>query len=187
MAEHRFVEILRRGKYLQLQLDDALVLTINAMLTGRFHWVEAETKKPEQLAMVLGFDDGHEPRYSDMRRMGRFHLTEADQVDAIPQLGEMGPDVMAIDEAQFMALIAKRRGQIKNTLTNQEFVAGIGNVYSDKILWEAKLHTHRKCNTMDDDDIHRLLEATRSVLERSSAAVSSIAQSEGIDRKEGMT
>ena len=45
---------------------------------------------------------------------------EADQVDAIPQLGEMGPDVMAIDEAQFMALIAKRRGQIKNTLTNQE-------------------------------------------------------------------
>jgi hypothetical protein len=40
---------------------------------------------------------------------------------------------------------------------------------------------------MDDDDIHRLLEATRSVLERSSAAVSSIAQSEGIDRKEGMT
>ena len=181
---HRFVEIQRHGKYLQLRLDDGRVLTINAMLTGRFHWVESETKKPGQLAVVLGFDDGHELRYSDMRRMGRFYLTEADQVDAIPQFEKMGPDVMGIDEAQFTALIAKRRGQIKNTLTNQEFVAGIGNAYSDEILWEAKLHPHRKRSTMDDDDIHRLFEATRSVLERSSAAVSSIVQSEGIGRKE---
>ena len=70
MAEHRFVEILRRGKYLQLQLDDALVLTINAMLTGRFHWVEEEAKKLGQLAVVLSFDDSPKLRYSDMQRRG---------------------------------------------------------------------------------------------------------------------
>ena len=184
LVDRRFVDILRHGKFLLFNLDDARVLVINAMLTGRFHWVEAGAKKPGRLGVVFGFDDGHELRYSDMRRMGRFYLTDADQLEVIPQFAKMGPDLMAIDEEQFTALIAKRRGQIKNTLTNQEFVAGIGNAYSDEILWEAKLHPHRKRSTMDEDDIHRLFEATRTVIERSSAAVDEIVQSEGIGRKE---
>ncbi len=184
LVGHQFIDILRHGKYLLFNLDDGRVLVINAMLTGRFHWVEAGTKKPGRLAVVFGFDDGHELRYSDMRRMGRFYLTDADHLDVVPQFSKMGPDLMETDEEQFTALIAKRRGQIKNTLTNQEFVAGIGNAYSDEILWEAKLHPHRKRSTMDDDDIHRLFEATRTVIERSSAAVDAIVQNEGIGRKE---
>jgi formamidopyrimidine-DNA glycosylase len=169
---HRFIDILRHGKYLLFNIEDGRVLVVNAMLTGRFHWVEAGTKKPARLGVVFGFDDGHELRYSDMRRMGRFYLTDPDHLDVVPQFSKMGPDVMAIDEADFTDRIAKRRGQIKNTLTNQEFVAGIGNAYSDEILWEARLHPHRKRSTMDDE------------IERSSKTVDEIVQSEGIGRKE---
>jgi hypothetical protein len=45
-------------------------VTINAMLTGRFHWVEEEAKKLGQLAVVLSFDDSPKLRYSDMQRRG---------------------------------------------------------------------------------------------------------------------
>ncbi|MQC82420.1 MAG: hypothetical protein DWG79_00910 [Chloroflexi bacterium] len=180
---HQFVDILRHGKYLIFNLDDGRVLVINAMLTGRFHWSETADRKPGKLAVVLTLDDGHELRYSDMRRMGRFYLTDPDHLDVVPQFSTMGPDVLAIDEAEFTARIAKRRGQIKNTLTNQEFVAGIGNAYSDEILWEAGLHHHRKRSTMDDDDIHRLFVAIHTILDRSCETVDAIVQSEGLGKK----
>ena len=183
LAGHQFIDILRHGKYLLFNVEDGRVLVVNAMLTGRFHWDEAGARKPGRLAVVFELDDGHELRYSDMRRMGRFYLTDADNLDVIPQFAKMGPDVLAIDEEEFISRIAKRRGQIKNTLTNQEFVAGIGNAYSDEILWESRLHPHRKRSTMDDDDIHRLYEAIHSILDRSSEVVDEIVQDEGLGKK----
>ena len=183
LVGHQFVDILRHGKYLLFNLDDGRVLVINAMLTGRFHWSEAGTKKPGRLAVVFGFDDGNELRYSDMRRMGRFYLTDPEHFDIIPQFPKLGPDVLALSEEEFTARIAKRRGQIKNTLTNQEFVAGIGNAYSDEILWEARLHPHRKRSTMDDGDIHNLYTAIHSIIDRSSEMVDAIVQSEGLGKK----
>jgi len=183
LVGHQFVDILRHGKYLLFNLDDGRVLVVNAMLTGRFHWDEAGAKKPGRLAVVFGIDDGHELRYSDIRRMGRFYLTDPEHLDVIPQFPKMGPDVLAIDEDEFTGLIAKRRGQIKNTLTNQEFVAGIGNAYSDEILWEARLHPHRKRSTMDDDDIHNLYTAIHTILDRSCEVVDEIVQNEGLGKK----
>ncbi len=183
LVGHQFVDILRHGKYLLFNVDDGRVLVVNAMLTGRFHWDEAGAKKPGRLAVVFGIGDEHELRYSDMRRMGRFYLTDPDHLDVIPQFPKMGPDVLAIDEEEFTALIAKRRGQIKNTLTNQEFVAGIGNAYSDEILWEARLHPHRKRSTMDDDDIHNLYEAIHTILDRSCAILDEIVHNEGLGKK----
>jgi len=179
LVGHRFVDILRHGKYLLFNLDDGRVLVVNAMLTGRFHWDETGARKPGMLAVVFVL----ELRYSDLRRMGRFYLTDPDRLDVIPQFSKMGPDVLAIDEAEFVRRIASRRGQIKNTLTNQEFVAGIGNAYSDEILWEARLHPHRKRSTMDDDDIHNLYQAIHTMLDRSCAIVDEIVQAEGLGKK----
>jgi formamidopyrimidine-DNA glycosylase len=138
--------------------------------------VEAGSSNPDRIGVVFGSNDTHELRYSDMRRMGRLYLTDTDQLDAVPQFAKLGPDVMAIDEEPFTALIAKRRGQIKDRLTHQESTTGIGNAYSDELLWEAKLHTHRKRSIMDDVDIHRLFESTRTVIECSCTAVDQIVQ-----------
>ena len=110
-------------------------------------WIEADAKKPGRLGTVIGFDDGHELHYSDMRRMGRWYLVPGDAIDRVPQISKLDPDALAIEQADFVERLRKRRGQIKNTLTNQEFLAGIGNAYSDEILWEAQLHPHRKGST----------------------------------------
>ena len=80
---------------------------------------------------------------------------------------EMGPDALAVTEDEFRARIRKHSGAIKNILTNHKFVAGIGNAYSDEILFEARIDPFRKRTTMSDDDIGRLYRAMRTVFDRS--------------------
>ncbi|MEX2228301.1 MAG: DNA-formamidopyrimidine glycosylase family protein [Dehalococcoidia bacterium] len=181
---HGFGEIHRLGKFLIFFMDDERLLVVNPMLTGRFHWVEAGARRPPRLGVVIAFDDGHELRYSDQRRMGRIYLVARDQLETVPQIAALGPDAMAISEEEFLLRIKKRAGQIKNTLTNGEFVAGIGNAYSDEILWEAGLHPHRRRSTMSEDDLRRLHAAMRSTIEWASAVVDQTAQGEGLGRKE---
>ena len=181
---HRFGEIHRLGKFLLFFVDDGRLLVINPMLTGRFHWVEAGTKKPGSLGAVVAFDDGHELRYSDVRRMGRWYLVTPDTLHTIPQWPTLGPDALAITEDEFLARLKPRRGMIKPTLTNQEFMAGVGNAYSDEILWAAQLHPHRKRSTMDEADQRRLYASMRAVIEESIAVVDATVQVEGLGKKE---
>ena len=184
LVGHGLGEIHRRGKFLVCFVDDERLLVINPMLTGRFHWVEAGAKRPGRLGVVIAFDDGHELRYSDMRRMGRWYLVPRDGLAAIPQWATLGPDALAVTEEEFLARLRPRRGQIKATLTNQEFIAGIGNAYSDEILWEAGLHPHRRRATMSEEDLRRLYAAMRSVLTWGIEVVDATVQEEGLGRKE---
>lgn len=180
-----FGEIHRLGKFLLFFLDDGRILVVNPMLTGRFHWVEAGARKPPMLGVVIGFDDGHELRYSDQRRMGRWYLVAGEgDITSVPQMEKLGPDVMTLDEDQFVAIMKKRRGQVKSAITNQEVFAGIGNAYSDEILWEAGIHPHRRGATLDEEDWRRLFRAVRSVLEESIEVVHATVQEEGLGRKE---
>src|SRR5690606_29692654 len=136
-------------------------------------------------AVTIGFDDGHEMRYSDQRRMGRWYLVAGEaEITSVPQMEKLGPDVMGLEEDRFLALMKSRRGQVKNTITNQEVFAGIGNAYSDEILWEAGIHPHRKGSTLSEDDWRRVHAAIRSVLEESIRIVDETVQEEGLGKKE---
>ncbi len=185
LVGRQFGEIHRLGKFLLFFVDDGRILVVNPMLTGRFHWVEGDARKPRMLGVVIAFDDGHELRYSDQRRMGRWYLVDGPEAIAtIPQMEKLGPDVMTLDEDAFVAIMKKRRGQVKNSLTSQEVMAGIGNAYSDEILWAAGIHPHRRGATLAEEDWRGLYRATRSVLDESIRIVDETVQGEGLGKKE---
>ena len=165
LVGHPFTAVGRRGKFLLFEVDDGRLLVINSMLTGRFTWADASERRRPGTCITLAFAGEQELRYSDQRRMGRWYVVAADELDALPQLGELGPDALAVDEQTFVAALAKRRGQIKNTLTNQQFLAGIGNAYSDEILWQAGIHPHTRGGTLEDADRRRLYRAMRETFE----------------------
>jgi formamidopyrimidine-DNA glycosylase len=165
LVGHEFVTVHRHGKFLLFATDDDRLLVVNPMLTGRFQWAEPPERKRPMTALVLAFEDEHELRYSDQRRMGRWYLVPTAELESVPQMADLGPDALAVDEETFVARLRRHPGQIKATLTNQKFIAGIGNAYSDEILWEAGLHPHRRRATMTDEDLRRLYHAMRSTLE----------------------
>jgi formamidopyrimidine-DNA glycosylase len=158
---------LRHGKFLLMGLADDHVLVMNAMLKGRFQYVDAKAKKAARTCFILTFDDGKQLRYVDQLVMGKVYCVAAENLMSVPMFAEMGPDALAVSEEEFRGRIRKFTGQIKNVLTNHKFIAGIGNAYSDEILFEARLDPFRKRSTMDDDDIGRLYRAVHKVFDRS--------------------
>ncbi len=165
LTGNRFGEVLRRGKFLLFALADERVMLINPMLTGRFQYLEPKTKRAAKTAVVLSLDTGMQLRYADQRVMGKIYVTDIDGLASVPVFGEMGPDALAVTEDDFRARIRKFTGAIKNVLTNQKFIAGIGNAYADEVLFEARLDPFRKRTTMSDDDIGRLHRAIGTVMD----------------------
>ena len=161
-----FGPVQRHGKFLLFPLASDRVLAINPMLTGRFQYVEPKTKLRAKTCLVLGIEDGRSLRYSDERVMGKVYLVPVAQMASIPNWATNGPDLLdpALTEDEWLARTKKYRGQIKSVLTNAEFVQGIGNAYSDEILWEAKINPYIPRTKLSEDDICGLYRASLAVM-----------------------
>jgi formamidopyrimidine-DNA glycosylase len=162
-----FGEIRRHGKFLLFPFASGRILVINPMLTGRFTYAQPAERKHARTCFSLGITNGWEVRYADQRFMGRVYLVTADELMGVPQFAEMGPDVLdpELTEAVFRERLRKHSGQIKSILVNHRFVAGIGNAYSDEILWEAHIHPYRKRTQLSGDEIGALYKAIGAVFD----------------------
>jgi formamidopyrimidine-DNA glycosylase len=181
----------RRGKFLWLEFDRDRVV-INAMLTGRLQLaIQPQVRRPQRTMFALGFGAREaapadaapwtrganwmpgdratpELRYRDPTQMGKVYLLPAGVQRSVPGAGpdEMGPDAddAALTLDVWRARIRRHPGELKNLLRNQEFVAGIGNAYSDEILHAARLAPFRKRGTLAPDEVDELYRATRDTL-----------------------
>jgi formamidopyrimidine-DNA glycosylase len=97
----------------------------------------------------------------------------------------MGPDVLdpALDEDAFTAIVMKQRGMIKNVITNERVLAGIGNAYSDEVLWEARLHPFRKRGDIPEEGVRGLYRAIRSTMEWAIPIVTAETEEKGLPTK----
>jgi formamidopyrimidine-DNA glycosylase len=160
----RFTGVMRRGKFLLFPLDDGTWLAVNPMLAGRIRYGEPLPRHRVRDALVLGLADGREFRYHDAKDMGKVYLTA--DLDEIPTFGELGPDATDPDLTLdlFRERLRRHHGEIKGVLTNQRFVAGIGNAYADEICWRAGIYPFRRRPSLDDIEVSQLYSAMREVL-----------------------
>jgi formamidopyrimidine-DNA glycosylase len=167
----------RRGKFIVMSFVqgglDSLLLAVNPMLAGRFWLLDEPARVRSRTGLRISFTDRGELRYVDRLLMGKIYLVRGDKLDAIPGWTEMGPDAddPALTVERFRERIRRHPGELKPLLRNAKFVAGIGNAYSDEILWEAQLAPFRRRTTLSPDDIDRLYGAMRSVLSRATDEV----------------
>jgi formamidopyrimidine-DNA glycosylase len=161
----------RRGKFLLLPFErdgqTVQLLAANPMLAGRFWLIDDPRERVRaRTGLRVRFTDGGELRYVDREMLGKLYLVGPDELDAIPGWSEMGPDAddPALTLEVFRQRIRRHPGELKPLLRNSRFVAGIGNAYSDEILWTAKLAPFRKRSTLHAEEIDRLYQAMRSVL-----------------------
>ena len=181
--------VARRGKFLVFDFDRDKII-INPMLTGRLGFGEPGGKRLPGTAAVFLFgpvsearsrpiaewlkdqpwlpsvDTYVELRYRDATRMGKVYLMPAGVSRSVAGWDEQGPDAddreLTLDV--WRSRIAKHNGELKNLLRNQTFVAGIGNAYSDEILWEARLAPFRTRASLAPAEVDALYQATRTML-----------------------
>jgi formamidopyrimidine-DNA glycosylase len=160
----------RRGKFLLLPFERdgavARILAANPMLAGRFWITRSGERVRARTGLRLRLDAGEDLRYVDREMLGKLYLVAPDAMDDIPGWSEMGPDAddpeLTLDA--FRQRIRRHPGELKPLLRNPRFVTGIGNAYSDEILWEARLAPFRRRSTLSDDQVADLYASMRSVL-----------------------
>jgi len=169
-------EVAHRGRFLAFVFDDGTQVVVNPMLSGLFDLLPPATKIRATTAFALTFENEIDLRYRDDTRMGKVYLLAPGASDEqVPQYSSQGAEAGALSWSadEFATRARKTRRELRNLLMDDEFIAGIGNAYSDEILWAAKLHPKRKVASLDPGEMDRLRGALHSVLERASEIVES--------------
>lgn len=166
LLSQRFAGANRRGKFLLLPLEGGASLVINPMLAGRLRYGDPLAKHRKRDVLMLGLVDGHELRYHDAKDMGKIYLTT--DLNQVPTFAELGPDALDPDLTLkvFGQRLRRHHGEIKGILTNQKFVAGIGNAYADEICWRAGLYPFRRRPSLNDQEQETLFQAMRDELSK---------------------
>lgn len=170
----RIIAVGRRAKLLTVELDDGAILAIHLKMTGQL-FVHADGAAPDRhTRLVLSLADGRTVAFRDVRRFGRVGLARRDPAtgELVGELGgerhppRFGPEPLdpALTAAAFGQRLAGRRGRLKSLLTDQAFLAGVGNIYADEALWAARLHPLRSAASVSPAAAARLLGELRRIL-----------------------
>lgn len=157
------VDTHRHGKHLLAQLDDGGWLSFHFGMTGFLKYYKNQDEAPNHVRLRFDFDNEYHLAFDNQRLLGEVGLTE--DVDTFVEETELGPDALAMDYDTFRQQVEDRRGMVKTTLMNQSILAGIGNVYSDEILFQARLHPRARINDLSEDDLRDLFDHMKSVLQ----------------------
>lgn len=160
VLKQQVLEIHRRGKFIVLKLTDATLL-IHLRMTGKLYITTSKETLRKHEHLQVHFSDGRILHYEDQRKFGRWYYSQ----DA-KKLEELGLEPLSKEFTlkALKELLQSHSSQIKPFLLNQRFIAGIGNIYADEALWEAKIHPKTLTNTLSDNQMKQLHFAIRNVL-----------------------
>ena len=155
----------RRGKFMLLRLSGDRVLAVNPMLTGALQYCPRGQRGFKRTCVRLSLSNGQELRYLDDRQMGSVYYVSEDWLNQVPRLMEQGPDVLSdISFEDFQRSLRPFHGEIKGILTRGRVISGIGNAYSDEILFDAGIYPFRKRKALSDGELRRVYESSRGVV-----------------------
>src|SRR5439155_9005020 len=143
---------------LLLHFDPDLTMAIHLGIGGRIVPVEAGRNPSKTVSMEIRLDDGSALQIVELGTKKRSSVHVLRRADVARHLASLGVDALSPDLTveRLGELISSEKAQLKRFLTDQHRVAGIGNAYSDEILWEARLAPLRLTTAVEADEVQRL-------------------------------
>lgn len=169
LTGQHFRRFLRHGKYLILEMDDVDWIC-HLRMEGKFMVVDelpADEKIAKHIHAVFDLDDGRRLCYYDTRKFGRMQVYDkAENKDEHACFRKIGPDILsdAITGSYLYQKVHRRKIPIKTALLDQKVVSGIGNIYADEILFEARLDPRSICSHLSEQDCERIAQAARRIM-----------------------
>ena len=167
----RIESVERLGKFIQLQLSASaeaknperqINLVIHLGMTGWLGVRRPDDPIAPHTHAFFELEDGRELRYTDIRRFGQMLLVGGDQIDAFS--GRLGHEPLEISASEFDQRLSGRHARIKALLLDQRVFRGIGNIYADESLWQARIHPARLAARLNSKELGRLRKAIQRVL-----------------------
>lgn len=155
----------RMGKRLVLEVEEEHFIVIHLMIAGRLRFYKTGAKMPARLGLIaFDFDTGSLIlTEAGQKRRASVHLVSGQQ--DLQALNPGGAEIFDISQTEFVSALTRENHTLKRSLTDQRFIAGIGNAYSDEILHRARLSPMRQVKYLSEDDWQRLYDACKVVLQ----------------------
>jgi len=162
LEKHKFQYTKRHGKYLFAHLDNNYWMVLHFGMTGKFIYFKNADEIPLYDRILIEFEDKSFLAFDDPRKFGKISLVHK-TADFIKKK-RLGPDACEIELKSFQDIIKSRKGAIKTLLMNQNILAGIGNIYSDEILFQACVHPKTPASKLNDEQIGNIYKIMKNVL-----------------------
>jgi formamidopyrimidine-DNA glycosylase len=158
----KFEETIRHGKYLLAKVRNCNIV-FHFGMSGWLEYFSSEESEPKYSKVIFRFNNGYSLAYISIRMFGKLDL--ADSLEKFQKGKRLGPDAYNMSFNEFQNAIKKRTAIMKSALLDQSIISGIGNIYSDEILYKAKIHPKRKINTLNENELEMLFNSIKDVLE----------------------
>jgi len=167
LAGHKITKVERRGKYLLLALDGGDVLVAHFGMSGRFMRGTGRVAVEPHTHVVLTFQQGGDLRFIDPRTFGELFVTTTDELGKVKELQHLAIDPLdqVFTWPTFQYLLAQRGAKMKPLMMDQKFISGLGNIYSDEVLFHAGIRFDRLSDTLSSQEVRRLYRAIQEILQ----------------------
>jgi formamidopyrimidine-DNA glycosylase len=174
----------RRAKNILIDLSDGYLMLVHQKMTGHLlvgKWKVDGGKtialEPKSISadpynrfvhVIFYLDNGEMLALSDVRKFAKIILGKKEDIENLPEIKELGPEPLdknfKFDD--FNKIISSKTGKIKQVLMNPKVISGIGNIYSDDILWMAKINPFKPANKISKDKLEDIFKAIKKILEK---------------------
>ena len=162
LLNHEFIDIKRKGKYLIFETDDQYLIS-HLRMEGKYFIKNKEDEIVKHEHVIFYFDD-FTLRYHDTRKFGRMKLINKDALD--DYFKDLGPDANSdIDTDYLYNKLHNKKIPIKTLLLDQSIIAGLGNIYVDEVLYEAKINPFRLGCKITKEDTKNIIMASKKILD----------------------
>jgi formamidopyrimidine-DNA glycosylase len=181
VTHKKIKKVRRRGKYLLIDLSGDKTILVHLGMTGnlllhvrhplsavrRQHQNNKINRHDKHDHLIFCFLGSNEQLcYNDQRKFGKIKVFDTDKENQVPELKKLGPDAIDVTPAEFVELFRKRKGRIKSALLNQHIVAGLGNIYADESLFEARINPAQKIDRLSKPKLVQLHQVINKILRK---------------------
>lgn len=160
IQNQKFIDFKRHGKYLIFELEDYFLVS-HLRMEGKYY-VRFPQEKEKHTHVIFTLDSGEEFVYNDVRKFGTMHLYKKDE--KITSMQKVGKDALLIELDELWDKTRNKTINAKTMLLDQHILAGVGNIYSDEILFASKIHPEQKIATLSKQQFSDILINTKKIL-----------------------
>jgi formamidopyrimidine-DNA glycosylase len=167
LVGRKVTKVERKGKYLLMQLDSGDVLVVHFGMSGQFIRGTKRTPLPPHTHVIATFQQGGDLRFVDPRTFGELFVTPGDALGKVKELSHIAVDPLdqVFTWQAFGDYMARRASKLKPLLMDQKFISGLGNIYSDEVLFAAGLRHDRMSDSLSSQEVRRLYRAIQETLQ----------------------
>ena len=162
---NRFIDILRRGKWLIFELDHYYLLS-HLRMEGKFFIKDSYEEVQKHEHIIITFNDNTDLRYHDTRKFGRMKIILKEELEKTKEIEKQGkePFDKTLTSKYLKEKFKNKTMPIKTALLNQEIISGLGNIYADEVLYAAGIFPLKETKSITEEECKRIIISAQIIL-----------------------